>query len=984
MPVSATSPSGFESARPALPVFCHVDFLDQLEQQRQAPIGKRASLLMQRMLVDPSRLHFKATHGPNRGWRRSRLGGNSGSHFYAWWTVREGIPLLGEPSFTQAPDGALFLRAIRHHDDHTPLPPASLDDYLPLSVPDSRDNLFGPAPWTQNQSRFLKNAGSVRVLKGHPGSGKTTALLHAADATHRQRVLYLTFSSDLASVARDYFDRYCPRERSFSVLTVPVFLQQLLGRELQLPSPAEARARFRRDVAGLQRNLGAWSSEVDALYDEMFAHLVGAAVPERAGRFPEAQEGRLPDKAYREQRDYYLGSASAGQVLDIARRLSRNLPDPAALTSTYFPELAVAWECAKALHANPAALSQNFFSFECIAVDECQDLTPLESYVVTALARALNKKAFAPLLLAGDEAQTVRPTDFEWAWLHDMLHHLLTTPAEFKLSVNLRSPRHLAGLVNRVWDLYQENLEKKDRPSGTGYAEIEDDSPDQLIYCTAPQGEPLQALLKELVQREGLAVIAMDGQSVNSALRSFVLTPREAKGLDFQSVCVVGAGRQLQIIKRDPNGRQDSQVQALRQRLAIDELRVALSRPSERLIWLDVSPDERTVEDTCDFLDTEMRGAAPISLEALRQSLEEEALDPEERIQRCQQDARQLVDVKPDLAWSRAQQAYAMAFHYYAEDPFSSARPAERRLAARQLRVTAAATLAEVCFRLALRRVKLAPELGRVDLYDQASTAAQFSDIPSSARILQMCGYAERTVGKPTRVNTLTSLISLLGDENVERHGWINQELAAKADGWVRELDAHLEAGDNALLAARLLPGFFRTLQLPGYQERTQALIKRCTDLLLKDRKYRQVLEVVRLGGVEQPAIEAQCYEALEDYAQAAVFYRKLGNKEKLLTCLRAVADFDGALQVVRELKTHPARESLEWLAVMQKAIAARPANFNRVMTAAEKNLLETTLEEALGVKRRKPAKKTAAKKTAGGSVAKPRKAVKRSVKPVF
>ncbi len=99
-------------------------------------------------------------------------------------------------------------------------------------------------------------------------------------------------------------------------------------------------------------------------------------------------------------------------------------------------------------------------------MDEIQDLTPLEAFVVLALGRNLNADGrYAPILLAGDEAQTVRPTDFEWAWLNDMLHTTLSQPLEFKLSVNLRSPRRIADVVNRAWDFY-DYLHKHDRPSG--------------------------------------------------------------------------------------------------------------------------------------------------------------------------------------------------------------------------------------------------------------------------------------------------------------------------------------------------------------------------------------------------------------------------------------------------------------------------------------------------------------------------------------
>src|SRR5215831_12091673 len=137
-----------------------------------------------------------------------------------------------------------------------------------------------------NAGRFARSRGDARILKGHPGSGKTTALLHAADESQAERVLYLTFSGDLAALARDYFDRFCSDARSFTVLTYPLWIAQLTGRRGNEPDLAGARAQFRKDLLSHQRSLGPWSNDIDGLYDEMHAHLVGAAIPEKSGRFP--------------------------------------------------------------------------------------------------------------------------------------------------------------------------------------------------------------------------------------------------------------------------------------------------------------------------------------------------------------------------------------------------------------------------------------------------------------------------------------------------------------------------------------------------------------------------------------------------------------------------------------------------------------------------------------------------------------------------
>jgi hypothetical protein len=78
----------FETPRPPNPLFCHQEFLEKLAEHGKDALGRRAAFLMQRLSVDARRLHYKATAGINRGWRRSRLCGSQGSHFYAWWLPR--------------------------------------------------------------------------------------------------------------------------------------------------------------------------------------------------------------------------------------------------------------------------------------------------------------------------------------------------------------------------------------------------------------------------------------------------------------------------------------------------------------------------------------------------------------------------------------------------------------------------------------------------------------------------------------------------------------------------------------------------------------------------------------------------------------------------------------------------------------------------------------------------------------------------------
>ena len=699
------APATFQTSRPSSPLFCHPDFLTSLETYRTQPIGKRAALLLQRLLIDPERLHYKATQGDNKGWRRSRLGGSSGSHFYAWWAPKGSLPLQSHPGFADAPAGSLFLRDIRHHDDHSPMLSQRFpEDYLPITVPEVRQEDFGPAPWTTQQAKFANARDSVRVLKGHPGSGKTTALLHAADHTSSTNILYLTYSADLASLARTYFDRYCSNSREYHVTTFPHFLRAFLNVDLPIPPLAELRQRFRVEIVSQSRSLGPWANDLPALFDEFHAHVIGGALPAIVARFKAAPTQRMIEADYVARRSRSLGRGPAEQAHAAAVRLEKSA---GPLAPRLFPDLHLAWTAIAKL----PELSASALPWDCIAIDECQDLTPIESFFIARLALRLRQLRGrpVPVLVAGDEAQTVRPTDFEWAWLNDIFHAELATPAVHKLSSNLRSPRQIAELINSVWDLYG-YLDKQDRPSGQGWAAIDDDSPDQILYCAAAPGEDLSALLADLSSREGLALVAFGAPPPGLPQ---ALSPSEIKGLDFHSVCIIDGGEQLQKIV---NTMGSSDIEHLSRRLAIDQLRVAISRPTERLIWLDISPPPLRVAGSISFLNGKSRQSShsALSSAALLKSLQEENLDLEERIQRCQEDARQYLSIRPDLAWSRAHQAVTLLG--IASDRNAVQDPLTRK--------TAHLTLAEVCFSLALRKVKLSPELGNPPLLSEASMSA--------------------------------------------------------------------------------------------------------------------------------------------------------------------------------------------------------------------------------------------------------------------
>ena len=289
------------------------------------------------------------------------LGGNHGSHFYAWWAPKNALPLKESGEFSEVADGAVFLRDIRHHDDHSPLQPQSFDaHYMPVTVRDLRREEYAPLPWTQPQARFASARQPVRLLKGHPGSGKTTALWHAADSTGAERILYVTYSRDLAALARDYFDRFCSSHKRFHCRHVSKSgATGTCGWRRQSSLEHDTRQRFGRDLAPFARISGRLGQQPRRPLRR---------IPRASGRRCASSRHwsfRLPANTHACP-TRHTGSAArdpwAKQRLHVALEAAARLErlDSSTLAERYFPELALAWRavetaaCLRPTECDPA------------------------------------------------------------------------------------------------------------------------------------------------------------------------------------------------------------------------------------------------------------------------------------------------------------------------------------------------------------------------------------------------------------------------------------------------------------------------------------------------------------------------------------------------------------------------------------------------------------------------------------------------------
>ncbi len=642
---------------PINPVYIHIDVADHLAGR--TVLRRRANMRLRDLMARGSLIRAKSTKGnTNKGWLRTPLGGQHGNQFYMWWTRTE-LPAFGQQSRKDEFEHSIWVRAVRHHDDHDKLPFGDIESYYPFEQPDIiDDDLFSEEPWTDVQMRVFKSQHSVNVIYGHPGSGKTTTLLKVIEDSHRQKVLFSTLSRELTSVASEYIDLMAPVDTDVLAYDYLSLLSLLCRKDISRPSPSVAIQNFRRtlDLLRLRHDqIGPWKGNEEALYAEIRAILLGRAVPgEQDSYVMKNGMSRLNGNAYRALRSHRngVGEDAMSSALQIIRALeaNANLPD-------LFPELAAASTALSRLKKDGAP--RRLEGLNRILIDEIQDLTLLETRVMVDLASALKGTYQQPptLFVAGDEGQTVRHSGFAWNWMNSLLYRCLRKPAEFELDSKLRTPHRISRVVENSLTLYKQ-LERGDRPGNQKREVFDDDTDGQVCYVELTDRNAAISLLDTFADADIIKVVAAGSEIpdwVPADLRNFILTPLMVKGLEYSNICVLNPGAALANVTQSHGGASsEDRLAGHRNRTVIDNLRVALSRATDVLVFVDVSPTAQMRT-----LSKELLGDAAVSLSAdeLMSDVLNDEVTPRERIETRLRDVAGLLDTEPALAWHRAVQA---------------------------------------------------------------------------------------------------------------------------------------------------------------------------------------------------------------------------------------------------------------------------------------------------------------------------------------
>jgi DNA helicase IV len=478
---------------------------------------------------------------------------------------------------------------------------ASVDDFLLEELDRARDARMRDIVATIQADQYhliARDPEPPLVIQGGPGTGKTAVGLHRASFllyAHRQhlrRVLvvgpnpgFMEYVSHvLPTLGEDSVDQRAVAELVDGVEVTrqdPLEVQRLkadtaLTDELRQLVETASEGEPQELVVRMEgRFVGLEADEVAELLEESRAELgLSSAARERfrmnvLRRFYEDYGVRLGGQAFRNFEEVERALRRDGRLTrflnrawpvpkpkQIVRRLP-GLPRSRGWSEADLPLL----DEARALIAGPPQ------QYGHVIVDEAQDLTPMQ-------LRMVARRASGGFTILGDIAQATGPVAYD-RW-EELLPYLPGGD-----SAEVAELRHAYRVPREIMALALPLLERIAPGVDPQVAYRVGAEPPRVV----PADPPLQAAYEEaarLADEEGLlAVIAPaslrgdGGGSLFDETRIPVLTPREAKGMEFDNVIVV---EPAQIVEEAPGG------QGLR------ELYVALTRPTRRLILVHARP----------------------------------------------------------------------------------------------------------------------------------------------------------------------------------------------------------------------------------------------------------------------------------------------------------------------------------------------------------------------------------------------------------
>lgn len=887
---------------------------------------------------------IKLVRGRNQGWRRTPLGGTGGNQFYLWW-----MPSAVSPA-KESGFGAreTLVRAVRHHDE--------TDEQLSPGLPGDYDRidpaeLLGESasswesPFTAQQQDAARSTRRARIIKGHPGTGKTIALLFAALQDHAAHVIYVTQSSTLAQRAREFLENLGSSAAHFEAYSFAQLVALLAGRAFdRLPAPWDRSGTGELLDGYPADRLRSWRIAPDALLDEVHAFLLGRALPTDAGN--ELRDGiPLSPDAYERLRASRLPK-TARDAARVFRAIGADALGAAGTREEMIFNLVR--DLAQGQAAADAVLDRLPFRPAAIVVDEVQDLRPLEYALLVELAGRAHRRdpdRGTELIVAGDEGQTVGNSAFDFGELSNIVAERFTKPSSYSLGSNLRSPSRIAAVVDSVCAMYGE-LQKRDRPRGSGAEDEFDAVQGEVLLCEGWHDRAATAeLLRWMGSQPDIVVVAADPELARKAMEESGLgggddllsSPLKVKGLEWPTCCVVAPSRVVMAVKDAAGpGCPEAEVDDLRRRRLVDGLRVALSRATDRLVLLEI--DGR---DAARALASRLtKGAEPAAYDAeeLQEALETaSAVEPDELVRRLVEDAIRFADV--DLARARRRAAQAEQRLGQPDVP-GAVRDAQIRLRAFEVRAL-----------LELRHYVQLPRDAKILAADPLENAARCLRSTGNEEAGDAVWRLMEASAAPDPGRRLKALDDITAALNIAPSA-IRAVLRDQAQAYLMELLGDEPSGTTWTPGGediKRMTGVAKRLASEACRRRVEDALLRWSEIHLDAARWNDAAAALESHPAPPPLLMARCCAGLRQWRRALEIREQIGDLAGAMRCARELADFAESSRLARaagDARTATLVEAMQSVAAATNGVHKRL--FEMDLTQAEAKVMKEAAEKIL------------------------------------
>ncbi len=405
---------------------------------------------------------------------------------------------------------------------------------------------------TPTQMDAVKSKGEHMLVKGVPGSGKTTVLMmklqNIIEADPKASILFVTFNNTLQKYIKE---------------SLKGEMEQYMGVDLD-GLDVEVNT-YQKWVMKVLRTLGLYREPADRTMFEGFIDVISGTHRFRSEKeyrpFVEEEIQWIKNKgldSYAEYKDIQrTGRGTALQVkdrkavYDILEEWEEYLDRVRRYSWQDYPNV---------LDANIVKASKRY-SYDYIFIDEAQDLSQIQLITL----RKLSRKG---LIVAADLGQKIYKTDFTWVSVGIKVQGVRTK----KLDGAFRSTKEIMDLANSLLKhdstLDAEDIEQEyvAETSGLKPGVLNADGYEYEIQLVAELVKDIQAQAREDVWEPSIGILHLENRRLDGWRRSFyhngiqseiireqqgsaltpgvkLLTMHGAKGLEFDYVIVCGLSK---------------------------------------------------------------------------------------------------------------------------------------------------------------------------------------------------------------------------------------------------------------------------------------------------------------------------------------------------------------------------------------------------------------------------------------------------------